>query len=60
MDHQTVNEFNRLGLLTALQLTALATRFHDETEDTIVSATHGQSTDQFVTQWTKALGVRVA
>jgi hypothetical protein len=55
MDHQTVDEFHRFGTLTAQfarhdHFATLGARFHDEAQHTVAGTTHGQATDQLVTQ----------
>lgn len=55
VDHPAVDEFHALGSLTTElaadnNLTALGTRFHDETEDTVAGTSDGQTTDELVSK----------
>merc|ERR1719291_258368 len=55
VDHQTVNKLHGLSSLSPQlaadnNLAALGSRLHDETENTIASPPHGQTSDQLVTE----------
>ncbi len=55
VDHQTIDELHGLGALSSKlarddDLAALSARLHDEAEDAVAGASHGQAADQLVTK----------
>jgi len=55
VDHQTVDEFHRLGTLSTQfaadhNFATLSSRLHDETEHTVASPPDGKTSDEFVTE----------
>lgn len=55
VNHPAIDELHALGTLATKlaaddHLASLGARLHDETQHTIASTTHGQATDQLVTQ----------
>merc|ERR1719442_178527 len=55
VDHQSINKLHCFGSLSTKfsrhnDLATLGTRFHNETEDTITSTTHSQTSDKLITK----------